>query len=126
MTTVRRPASSAAKPITPGTGGEAAQTTIPSAKKGLPMSERPPAGWTRITVDGDVPLWNRDGAPVYVATRDTDLLLFLGVALRRFQEMEPREFVEFVTGGGRWPLPPKPIGESSHAPGATALSKTNE
>ncbi len=57
-----------------------------------------PQGWTRV--DGDpagVPLWKRDGEPVYVATRDRDQLLMIGAALVRFDRMSPREFEEFVS-----------------------------
>lgn len=60
-----------------------------------------PRGWTRLDAEvGGVPLWKADGEPVYVATDDTDQLLFLRAALVRFERMSPQEFVDFVTEVG--------------------------
>lgn len=81
------------------------------------MLAKPPTDWTRVDSESDVPLWRHDSDPVYVATRDSDLLLFLGVALRRFADMEPREFIELVTGDGRRTPAPEPGVDPVNRPG---------
>ena len=54
-------------------------------------------GWTLLeTDDGGVPVWKHYREAVYVVTRDTDQLRFLGAALVRFERMSPHEFVDFM------------------------------
>lgn len=58
-------------------------------------------GWTRLDVEVEgVPLWKHRSEEVYVATHDTDHLLFLQAALVRFEHMSPQEFTDFVTEAG--------------------------
>ncbi len=56
-----------------------------------------PPGWTfaEAEVEG-VPVWKRDGEPVYVATSDLDQLRCVGAALARFAYMDASEFTDFV------------------------------
>ena len=61
------------------------------------MLGQPPPGWTRLDADQKgVPVWRRDGGTVCVATHDMDQLLFLAVALTRFDRMTTEEFERFV------------------------------
>ncbi len=60
------------------------------------MSETPPHGWTRLRGK----LWRHTDHELFVATRDMDLLRFLGAALDRFDHMSPAEFDRFVAGVG--------------------------
>lgn len=60
--------------------------------------DEPPPGWIRIDEDVDgVPLWRRQDEPCYIATRDTDQLLFIDAALARFDRMSGEEFHRFVS-----------------------------
>lgn len=60
-----------------------------------------PPGWIRLDTEPDgVPLFKRQGGPVYVATCDMDQLRFLGAALTHFERMTPAEFADFITGVG--------------------------
>ncbi|MCO6005467.1 hypothetical protein NE236_10780 [Actinoallomurus purpureus] len=53
----------------------------------VPVGE-PPHGWVRVADDvWGVPLWKRQAEPFYVATRDTDQLLFIDAALARFRRL---------------------------------------
>ena len=63
------------------------------------MPTRPLTGWTRLndTREG-VPLWRKDDAAIYVATRDLDLLRCIAAAITRFDHMSPEQFTRFVTG----------------------------
>ena len=58
----------------------------------------PLTGWTRLndTREG-IPLWRKDDAAIYVATRDLDLLRCIGAALIRFDTMSPQQLKRFVT-----------------------------
>jgi hypothetical protein len=79
-----------AKPDVRRIQGAMSMNTAPAGK--------PPPGWDRIADDvRGVPLWKRQDEPCYVATRDTDQLLFIGAALARFDRMSGEEFHEFVS-----------------------------
>ncbi|WP_345367372.1 hypothetical protein [Actinoallomurus liliacearum] len=44
-----------------------------------------------------VPLWRRQDEPCYVATRDTNQLLFIDAALARFDRMSGDELHQFIS-----------------------------
>ncbi|MEV0405618.1 hypothetical protein [Actinoallomurus sp. NPDC050550] len=58
----------------------------------------PPQEWTSTLDTGGLPLWRWSGGPVCVATRDTDQLRFLEVALKRFDEMTAEELHAYLRG----------------------------
>ncbi|MEV5704693.1 hypothetical protein [Actinoallomurus sp. NPDC052274] len=63
----------------------------------VPEGEAPP-GWVRVDEDvRGVPLWRRQDEPCYVATRDTDQLLFIDAALARFDRMSGDELHQFIS-----------------------------
>ncbi|MEV5706799.1 hypothetical protein [Actinoallomurus sp. NPDC052274] len=63
----------------------------------VPMGDAP-SGWIRVGEDvHGLPLWRRRDEPCYVATRDTDQLLFIDAALARFDRMSGEEFHRFVS-----------------------------
>ncbi|WP_460334549.1 hypothetical protein [Actinoallomurus acanthiterrae] len=67
----------------------------------VPAGE-PPPGRVRVAdnVRG-VPLWKRRDEPCYVATCDTDQLLFIDAALARFDRMSGRSFTRSSPPGKR-------------------------
>ncbi|WP_345441875.1 hypothetical protein [Actinoallomurus vinaceus] len=76
-----------------------------AARMSLQRSQRahsdpptPPQGWSSTLDTGGLPLWRWAGGQVCVATGDTDQLRFLGVALRRFDEMTAEELDAFLRG----------------------------
>jgi hypothetical protein len=57
----------------------------------------PPAGWNRVSDRVDaIPIWQWHDELFYVATRDMDQLLFIGVALARFDRMTGEQLQAFV------------------------------
>lgn len=62
-----------------------------------PDHPTPPPGWKRTGDLGGLPLWQwTTGRPVYLATRDTDQLRYLGTALSRFDTMTAEQLRTYL------------------------------